>query len=112
MGALSDWGDRLADGRAVVSGEEPPTKKVAKKVVAGEKESGHVVASRAVQSSLAMEEAKRKAGMSDAVKSLYGDKNKKSNQTWATMGTFTRVRNSNSILALGISTDLRCSMRE
>lgn len=47
-------------------------------------------ASRAVVSSLAMEEAKRKAGMSDAVKSLYntGEKRK---ETFMTMGTFTRV---------------------
>ncbi|KAF5376941.1 hypothetical protein D9615_007291 [Tricholomella constricta] len=48
-------------------------------------------ASRAVVSSLAMEEAKRKAGMSDAVKSLYesadGGKRK---ETFMTMGTFTR----------------------
>ncbi|KAG5640595.1 hypothetical protein DXG03_007992 [Asterophora parasitica] len=48
-------------------------------------------ASRAVVSSLAMEEAKRKAGMSAAVKSLYesadGGKRK---ETFMTMGTFTR----------------------
>lgn len=47
-------------------------------------------ASRAVVSSLAMEEAKRKANMSDAVKSLYGD-GKERKQTFMTMGTFTRV---------------------
>jgi len=48
-------------------------------------------ASRAVVSSLAMEEAKRKAGMSDAVKSLYesADGNKRK-ETFMTMGTFTR----------------------
>jgi len=48
-------------------------------------------ASRAVISSLAMEEAKRKAGMSDAVKSMYesadGGKRK---ETFMTMNTFTR----------------------
>jgi len=50
-------------------------------------------ASRAVVSSLALEEAKRKAGMSDAVKSLYGSGDgKKRKETFMTMGTFTRVR--------------------
>lgn len=50
-------------------------------------------ASRAVVSSLAMEEAKRKAGMSEAVKSIYeGRKDgKKEKETFMTMGTFTRV---------------------
>ncbi|ESK91294.1 hypothetical protein Moror_2839 [Moniliophthora roreri MCA 2997] len=46
-------------------------------------------ASRAVISSLAMEEAKRKANMSDAVKSLYGD-GKEKKETFTTRGTFTR----------------------
>jgi hypothetical protein len=50
-------------------------------------------ASRAVVSGLALEEAKRKAGMSDAVKSLYGSADgKKRKETFMTMGTFTRVR--------------------
>ncbi|KAH8111465.1 DUF602-domain-containing protein [Phellopilus nigrolimitatus] len=48
-----------------------------------------VAASRAVASSLAMEEAKRKANMSDAVKSLYESNNVK--ETFMTRGTFTRV---------------------
>jgi hypothetical protein len=48
-------------------------------------------ASRAVVSSLAMEEAKRKANMSDAVKSLYESKNKGVKETFMTRGTFTRV---------------------
>jgi hypothetical protein len=49
-------------------------------------------ASRAVASSLAMEEAKRKAQMSDAVKSLYRPKDGKARkETFMTMGTFTRV---------------------
>jgi hypothetical protein len=49
-------------------------------------------ASRAVASSLAMEEAKRKAHMSDAVKSLYKPKDgKQRKETFMTMGTFTRV---------------------
>ena len=47
-------------------------------------------ASRAVVSSLAKEEAKRKAGMSEAVKSLYGTGEKRK-ETFMTMGTFTRV---------------------
>ncbi|KAJ8076667.1 Replication termination factor 2 [Marasmius tenuissimus] len=47
-------------------------------------------ASRAVISSLAMEEAKRKANMSDAVKSLYGDGKEKRTETFMTRGTFTR----------------------
>ena len=76
--------------KSEANGDEPPAK-VAKKA-AGDKESAHALASRAVQSSLAMEEAKRKASMSEAVKSLYGDKTKKRKETFTTMGTFTRVR--------------------
>ena len=50
-------------------------------------------ASRAVVNSLAEEEAKRKAGMSEAVKSLYHPKDGvKKKETFMTMGTFTRVR--------------------
>lgn len=49
-------------------------------------------ASRAVAHSLAQEEAKRKANMSEAVKSLYGPKDGvKKKETFMTMGTFTRV---------------------
>ena len=48
-------------------------------------------ASRAVVSSLALEEAKRKANMSEAVKSLYESKNKGVKETFMTRGTFTRV---------------------
>jgi hypothetical protein len=47
-------------------------------------------ASRALAAGLAMEEAKRKTGMSAAVQSLYA-KDGGRTQTWATMGTFTRV---------------------
>ncbi|KAI0033648.1 Rtf2 RING-finger-domain-containing protein [Vararia minispora EC-137] len=47
---------------------------------------------RAVQSALALEEAKRRAGMSEAVRSLYRDKNAQRKETFMTMGTFTRVR--------------------
>jgi Rtf2 RING-finger len=67
---------------------------------------------RAVASSLAMEEAKRKAHMSEAVKSLYRPKDGKARkETFMTMGTFTRVSQS----VLMISCDLTrkdCSMRE
>lgn len=52
-------------------------------------------ASRSLAQSLAVEEAKRKAGMSDAVKSLYRDKNDAPRkETFMTMGTFTRVSHS------------------
>lgn len=48
-------------------------------------------ASRAVVNSLAQEEAKRKANMSEAVKSLYESKNGvKQKETFMTRGTFTR----------------------
>ncbi|KAF8991376.1 Rtf2 RING-finger-domain-containing protein [Cyathus striatus] len=46
--------------------------------------------SRAVAKSLKEEEVKRKAGMSEAVKSLYGNPNNKTKETFMTMGTFTR----------------------
>ncbi|KAI6146882.1 DUF602-domain-containing protein [Pisolithus tinctorius] len=47
--------------------------------------------SKALASSLLAEEAKRKAGMSDAVKSLYRSKfDKPKKETFTTMGTFTR----------------------
>ena len=48
--------------------------------------------SRAVAQELAKDEAKRKAAMSDTVKSLYGPKNgSQKKETFMTMGTFTRV---------------------
>lgn len=50
-------------------------------------------ASRAIAASLAQEEAKRKAGMSDAVKSLYEGKANATKETFMTRGTFTRVSN-------------------
>jgi len=67
---------------------DPPAKKQA---VQPSLNPSIAAASRAVVSGLALEEAKRKAGMSDAVKSLYGNpdgKNRK--ETFMTMGTFTR----------------------
>ena len=48
--------------------------------------------SKALASELAMEEAKRKATMTDALKSLYGEGMPKKKETFMTMGTFTRVR--------------------
>jgi hypothetical protein len=48
-------------------------------------------ASKAVLQGLAEEEAKRKAKMSDAVKSLYSDGKPARKETFMTMGTFTRV---------------------
>ena len=70
---------------------EPPTKKQVSADTAPSLNPSMAAASRAVVSGLAMEEAKRKAGMSAAVKSLYGDGTKRK-ETFMTMGTFTRVR--------------------
>ncbi|KAF8055625.1 DUF602-domain-containing protein [Lyophyllum atratum] len=68
--------------------EEPPAKK---QELRPSTNPSIAAASRAVVSSLAMEEAKRKAGMSDAVKSLYGNADgSKRKETFMTMGTFTR----------------------
>ena len=68
---------------------EPPAKKPA----APATNPSVAAASRAVAQELAKEEARRKAGMSDAVKSLYGPKDgAKKKETFMTMGTFTRVR--------------------
>jgi hypothetical protein len=70
---------------------EPPLKKKSSAVPPSTNPSISA-ASRALVSSLAMEEAKRKAGMSDAVKSMYGSDDKvKRKETFMTMGTFTRV---------------------
>lgn len=55
---------------------------------------GIAATSRTVTEQLVKEEAKRKAAMSDAVKSLYGPKDgSKKKETFMTMGTFTRVSN-------------------
>ena len=56
-----------------------------------------VTSSKAIASELAMEEAKRKAAMSDALKSLYGEGKPKKKETFMTMGTFTRVRPSSHV---------------
>ncbi|KAI0358861.1 DUF602-domain-containing protein [Trametes cingulata] len=69
---------------------EPPSKKKASSPMPTTNPS-IAAASRAVAESLAKEEAKRKAAMSDAVKSLYGPKDgQKKKETFMTMGTFTR----------------------
>lgn len=61
-------------------------------------------ASRAVVTSLAKEEAKRMANMSDAVKSLYGPKDGvKRKETFMTMGTFTRVSHSFDIYSYSLA---------
>ncbi|KAG1789336.1 Rtf2 RING-finger-domain-containing protein [Suillus variegatus] len=63
-------------------------------------------ASRSLAQSLAVEEAKRKAGMSDAVKSLYRDKNDAPRkETFMTMGTFTRVSHSFAHRIVCVNTD-------
>jgi len=80
-----------ADGAAEA---EPPAKKKPASHSASPKPSTNpniAAASRAVVSSLAAEEAKRKAGMSDAVRSLYSSEDRpKRKETFMTMGTFTR----------------------
>ncbi|OJT12891.1 Protein RTF2 -like protein [Trametes pubescens] len=66
---------------------EPPVKKQAMPST----NPSIAAASRGVAASLAEEEARRKAGMSDAVKSLYTSKDgPKKKETFMTMGTFTR----------------------
>jgi len=69
----------------VEDSEAPPNKKKA----APSMNPSIQAASRAVVSSLAMEEAKRKANMSEAVKSLYGDGQSAKRETFMTR-TFTR----------------------
>ncbi|KAF9444795.1 DUF602-domain-containing protein [Macrolepiota fuliginosa MF-IS2] len=70
------------------SEEEPPKKK--RETAAQPTINSTVATSKAVVSELAMEEAKRKATMSDALKSLYGEGQPKKKETFMTMGTFTR----------------------
>ncbi|KAJ7490059.1 DUF602-domain-containing protein [Mycena galericulata] len=62
--------------------DQPPVKKVAAASIA--------TASNSLRSTLAMEEAKRKAGMTDAVRALYSGKDTARKETFMTMGTFTR----------------------
>jgi hypothetical protein len=73
-------------------GEQPPGKKSGSRSGSAAPSMGLGAASRAVASSLAMEEVKRKANMSEAVKSLYRPKDGKARkETFMTMNTFTRV---------------------
>lgn len=73
----------------ISEGDEPPKKK------RGTKDqlitNSSVASSKAFVSELALEEAKRKATMSEAVKSLYGEGKPRKKETFMTMGTFTRV---------------------
>lgn len=74
---------------------------------------GVTAASRAVASSLAMEEAKRKAHMSEAVKSLYLPKDgKRRKETFMTMGTFTRVSRVDRLICVCVDQVVFCSTRE
>lgn len=89
-------------------GEQPAGKKGGSKSASAAPSSstgptGVAAASRAVASSLAMEEAKRKANMSEAVKSLYRPKDgKPRKETFMTMGTFTRVSRPDWVYFVGI----------
>ncbi|KAI0078545.1 DUF602-domain-containing protein [Panus rudis PR-1116 ss-1] len=72
---------------------EPPSKK--KHASPGPSINPNVSSASKVVSTLAEEEAKRKANMSAAVKSLYASKDgPKKKETFMTMGTFTRVSTS------------------
>jgi len=74
--------------KAAADAEQPSTKK---KVTVNSSNVGISTATRAIATSLAEEETKRKANMSDAVKSLYVPKGgSKRKETFMTMGTFTR----------------------
>jgi hypothetical protein len=68
---------------------EPPTKK--RETSFQPVINSSTATSKVVASELAMEEARRKATMSEALKSLYGDGKSKRKETFMTMGTFTRV---------------------
>ena len=70
--------------------EQPSAKK---KATVNSSSPGITSAARAIATGLAEEESKRKANMSDAIKSLYVSKDgPKRKETFMTMGTFTRVR--------------------
>ena len=76
--------------KAAADAEQPSVKR---KATVNPNSTGISSATRAVTASLAEEETKRKANMSDAVKSLYTSKDgPKRKETFMTMGTFTRVR--------------------
>jgi len=71
-------------------GDEKAAKKAKASVPAPSINPSVATASRAVVSSLAMEEVKRKAQMSDAVRSLYESKNPQQKESFMTGRTFTR----------------------
>ena len=76
--------------KAAADAEQPSTKK---KATVNSSNGSISSATRAVAASLAEEETKRKANMSDTIKSLYTSKDgPKRKETFMTMGTFTRVR--------------------
>ena len=76
--------------KAAPDAEQPSTKK---KAMVNSSNAGISSAARAIATGLAEEEIKRKANMSDAIKSLYASKDgPKRKETFMTMGTFTRVR--------------------
>jgi len=73
------------------AGAEPPAKQTHSSASPAPSLNPSIAAaSRAVAESLAIEEAKRKATMSQAVKSLYGSKETNTKETFMTRGTFTR----------------------
>jgi len=75
--------------KATADAEQPSARK---KATVNSSNAGISSATRAVTASLAEEETKRKANMSDAVKSLYVSKDgPKRKETFMTMNTFTRV---------------------
>jgi len=74
--------------KAGANGDEPPTKK--KETVKPSTNPNISAASKAVMNSLAEEEAKRKASMSEAVKSLYESSGTQRKETFMTRGTFNR----------------------
>jgi len=70
--------------------EEDPSAKKKKSLPGPSMNPTIAAASQAVIKGLAMEESKRKAGMSKAVKELYGNDLPKRKETFMTKGTFTR----------------------
>ena len=93
LSAAAKTKKRKAPSDEAAPAELPSAKRLnAKKIAAPHISPSVVTASRAVVESLAAEEAKRKDQMSDAVKSLYGSKDRPPRkETFMTMGTFTRV---------------------
>jgi hypothetical protein len=76
--------------KAAADAEQSSAKK---KATVNPSNTGISSATRAITAGLAEEESKRKANMSDTIKSLYTSKDgPKRKETFMTMGTFTRVR--------------------